>query len=215
MWVPKSNVFTIDLRSGLLPLSLGLLYLVHVVARPPLAVMLLLCLILPGVLIAWAVYLRRALPPFERSISLCLQRRDSASLERLLDEARILRLLAPIGYFDAKRGMLAMLEEDWERADELLERAYQRQSKRAQKEALLPAILRVKYESGAWEEAEEIATELAASAQFPGTAYLFLGLLKVRRPDDRDEGIALLEDAALMLSGGDRSRAERALQELG
>lgn len=214
MWVPKSNVLTIDLRSGLLPLSLGLLYLLHLLVAPPLAVMLLLCLVLPGLLILWAVYLHRALPQFERSISVCLQRRDKGSLRRLLEEARVLRLLAPLGYFDAKRGMLASLEEDWERADEFLERAYVRQSKRAQKEALLPALLRAKYESGAWEEAREIAAQLVSSARFPGTAHLFLGLIKVREPDERDQGVALLKRAVEILSGEDRARGERALQEL-
>ena len=154
------------------------------------------------------------MPQLERSISVCLQRRDKGSLRRLLEEARLLRLLAPLGYFDAKRGMLATLEEDWERADELLERAYLRQSKKAQKEALLPAILRAKYESGAWEEAEEISAQLVGSARFPGTAHLFLGLIKARKPDERDQGIALLKQAVEVLSGEDRARAERALQEL-
>ena len=158
--------------------------------------------------------MRRAQPEFERDINLCLQRRDSESLRRLLDEARLLRVLAPPGYFDAKRGMLATLEEDWDKADELLERAYIRRSNKAQKEALLPAILRTKYETGAWEEAEQIGAQVVGTAKFPGSSHLFLGLIKARRRDDRDEGIALLKQAVEGVSGADRVRAERALEEL-
>ena len=117
------------------------------------------------------------------------------------------------GYIDEKMGLIASLEEDWVGAAERLERAYIR-SPLVKKATLLPALLRVKYETGAWDEAAEIASDLTRIGDLTGTPELFLGLILCRRPKRREEGIELLEKAAEVLGGSDRQRAQRALAEL-
>ena len=205
---------TIEWRRGLLPLSLATIGVIYFTLHPPMWVLILLCCVLPSFLLAQGLYVRKHLPAFDRAFNLALQQGDPAALQRILDQAGPLTWSAPPGTFEEKRGLLATVKEDWERADDELERAWVRRSGRAARDALLPAILRAKYQLGEWDEAEQIADEVVTRAPFPGTPHLFLGLILARRDGRQDEAVALLREASQVLAGKDRERAMAALQEL-
>lgn len=214
MWVPSRSVgLQIEVRRALIPLSCGMIVLVWLALRPPLLVMLLLASALPLTLLMGLLALRRRQAPFEREFSRLIQKEDSDSLNALIAKSKAIRWFSPPGYIDAKRGLVAALQSNWPQAAILLERAYVR-SREREREQLLPSILRAKYETGEWEEATEIAHMVIDRSPIPGTAELFLGLITVRQPENRTEGISLLKKAAESLGGEDRARAERALQEL-
>ena len=214
MWVPSRSVsLQIEVRRALIPVSCGMIVLVWLALTPPLWVMLLLASALPLVLLLGLLALRRQQPSFEREFSRLIQKEDADGLNALVASARAIRWFAPPGYIDAKRGLIAALHGDWPDAGILLERAYIR-SREREREQLLPSILRAKYETGQWDEATEIARMVMDRSPMPGTAELFLGLISVRQPENRETGIALLEKAAESLGGEDRSRAVRALDEI-
>lgn len=214
MWVPStSRGLVVDYRRALIPLSLGLLLLVWLLAHPPFWVMLVLACLLPGLLtFEWLAVVRQR-PAFDKEFSRLLQRSDVPGLHGLIDRSWALRRFGAPGYMDEKRGLVASLEGDWLLADRFLERAFVKANGQT-KRTLLPAVLRAKYENGMWDEAESIARELLGKTRFPGTPELFLGLILARRQAQRPEAMSLLERAAQTLGGPDRARAERALGEL-
>lgn len=214
MWVPKTNVLTVNLRMALLPISLGVITLVYFRWRPNLLILGLLCAVLPVYLILEARYVASRRRTFERDFNLNLQRGDIGGLNSTLRRLGLFRWVAPPGFLEEKRGLVATLRKDWEKAEEHLERAYLKTASESQRNALLPAILRVKYEIGSWEEAEQIGSQVVGQTPFATSSHLFLGLIKVRRPADRQEGIDLLNAAVEGLAGDDQARARAALNEM-
>jgi len=199
---------------ALLPISLGIITLVYFKWRPSLLILGILCAVLPAYLVLEARYVANRRRVFERDFNLKLQRGDKEGLRSVLGELGLFRWVAPPGFLEEKRGLVATLEKDWEGAEEYLERAYLKTGNENQRQVLLPAILRVKYEIGSWEEAEEIGTQLVEQTPFATSSHLFLGLIKVRRPEERDEGVELLTAAAEGLAGDDQARARAALTEI-
>jgi hypothetical protein len=215
MWVPSgSSGFKLELKRALIPLSLGAITIIYFVARPPLWALIALSLILPGYFVIERFVFQRLRPSFERSFSRRVQRGDVPGLTQVLSEARLLRWMGPPGYLAEKRGLVASIECDWSRAADLLEIAYTRQPS-YRRGLLLPALLRAKYETGAWDEATQIAQDLMGLGDLTGTPELFLGLILCRKPQRKEEGIELLEKATEVLGGSDLARARRALEELG
>jgi hypothetical protein len=214
MWVPStSRDLIVDWRRAFIPISLGALLLVWLAARPPFWVMLILACVLPAALTVGAVLVSREKPAFDKEFSRLLQREDAPGLHALLRRLRALRWFGPPGFLDEKRGLVASLEGDWALADKYLERAYVRSDANTQK-ALLPAVLRAKFESGVYDEAETIARDLLGKTRYPGTPELFLGLILAQRDETRQDAKRLLERAAETLGGSDRERAEAAIKAI-
>ena len=214
MWVPRSSPGpAISHRAALIVLSLTGLAALWVLAQPPMWVMFAVALVLPTAFFVEATWLRHRMEDFEPEFTLGLQRGDSAAMAQLLRQYRLFLRLAPPAYRHEKLGLAASLAEDWGEADVQLELAFHRRGHRNPR-ALLPAILRAKYENGLWNEAEEIAEELIAESPFAATAELFLGLILVRREGSAERGQELLESAAKVLAGADQARAQRAVEEL-
>lgn len=204
-----------DVRRFLVPfgLSMGTITLIAFTARPPAFVLILMALVLPVYLVVdWTVLLRLC-HQFEHQFVGLLQSNDVDGLKALLARSRLLRWMAPPSYIDVKRGLIALLDEDWPAALAHFERA-ERLTPAAFRAPLLPLLVRVKYENGLWDEAEALSRELVGTTDYPTSAELFLGLILVRRPEERAQGVRLLEAAAESLGGRDKARAEAALAEV-
>ncbi|MBN1944235.1 MAG: hypothetical protein JW797_01110 [Bradymonadales bacterium] len=214
MWVlSASDKWTVDFRRALLPGSLGLLLAIHLLFRPPLLLMLLLCALLPLYLVIERLLATQALQKLDREFSLLLTRQDIEGLKRLVKRAWWLRWFGPSGVLEEKKGLLALAEQNWDEANHQLEQAHARLDGR-QRQRLLPPLLRARFEAGMWAEAEEIGRKLVGRGPFPTSAELFLGLILCRRPEERQEGIRLLRRARDTLGPEDRARAVKALEEL-
>ena len=215
MWVPQSKTFmSIHGRDLLLPLSISLLGVIYWYYRPEFWIMLLLSCVLPVYLYAERVWLKKAMEACDRAFIGELQRGDADGGMREIKHRLLLRFLAPAGYLDEKYGLLASSEARWDKADYHLMRSFRFYRKRTDRERLLPAILRVKFERGEHEDALKIATQLRARPDSTGISALFLGLLLGEGMEQRDRAVELLREAMMKLPGEDAKRAEDRLAEI-
>jgi tetratricopeptide (TPR) repeat protein len=215
MWAPQSRIFiSINRRDFLLPFSISLLGYIYWYFRPEFWVMVLLSCVLPVYLYIERAWLRTAMKACDRALTGELQRGDTEGGMREIKHRLLLRLLAPAGYLDEKYGLLASAESRWEKAELHLLRSFRYYRKRSDRDRLLPAILRVKFERGELEDALKIATQLRARPDSTGVSALFLGLLLGEEMGQSERAIELLREAMVKLPGEDAQRAKDRLGEI-
>ncbi|TVR03971.1 MAG: hypothetical protein EA398_03185 [Deltaproteobacteria bacterium] len=194
----------IDARRALIPVSLGVLAILHFVLGVPLWVVAGLAILVPLLYLASALYVRREAPRFEDTFNRLLQVSDVKGLTALYRSSRLLRLLAPDHWVLARLGIILTLRGQFREAEGVLEESWELAPK-AYRLHLLGPMVRVKYELEAWGDLRALAEQWRQRSLFPGAANVYLAAALLEQPTpEATRARELLDEAEGSLAATER-----------
>lgn len=209
-WMPSgARSLRIDVRKAMIPISLGVLAILYFVLGVSLAIVAVLTLVVPGLYIGSAVYVRRQAPKFEAEFNRLLQAGDIKGLTAHYRGARLLRILAPEHWMLSRLGLILLLRGQHREAEGILEEAWEMAPK-GWRQHLLGPLSRVKYELGEWEDLRALAEQWRQRSLFAGSANIYLAAaLMERDPPQLERARELVDEARGSLGTSERALCEK------
>ncbi len=200
----------LDLRRALIPLSLGLFFVLYFLFKVPLWVLGVLSLWMPLYYIILPGLAARQWRDFERDFALRFPRGEHAALLTRLRASLLLRYFGPEAPMLGKLGLLYMGLGKLREAEITLERGIQRADKQ-NRERLLVNLAHVKFKLGHLEDAATLYQRLLKNTPFANLATTRLAIIDLHKQRNLKEATARLRAALPNARGEERDLIQQAL----
>jgi len=139
-----------------------------------------------GVALAWSVVVaaivyavRRATQRLDRTLIPLFQRENLPAIEQALEDAWFARLLGSRAYIGRRRGLIALMHQDYGSAEHHFEIAWRRSTPEARHDLIAP-LCRIKYQLRKLRDMRELAEDWVRKdgPHSPSAWYLALGKLE-------------------------------------
>ena len=201
----------IDWRRALIPLSLGIMFLMVFYFNTPVWVMFIFLMWMPVYYMAYPWYLEKRWLAFEREFALLFQQRNFKGLLEFYRENWFLRKFGPRAEMLTKLSLIYSGMEKYREAEQVLEQAIELTAA-AQRDRLYYNLANVKYELGKYDEAEQMYKALNRGTPFGQTVRVQLALINLQQGRSVDTARRTLETELSNATGVLKSRIEDALQ---
>jgi len=212
-WRPgRGRGLRIELRYAVLLVWLIVLALASIAFQLPQVLVLTLAAVF-SVFYATFIYMTdRSFRAFDREFSYAIARGDMDEALGMYRDARFLRMLTPAYRMLTKFGLLLVVKQRFQAANDVLEEAYEASPAR-DRGALLGPLVKVKYALGMHDQVVEIASQWRKHSGFPGAPELYLAAgLYGRDGDDASREVERLLDRAEGALGSDERELARRLR---
>lgn len=201
----------IDWRRALIPLSLGIMFLMVFYFNTPLWVMVIFLMWMPLYYMAYPWYLEKRWLAFEREFALLFQQRNFKGLLEFYRENWFLRKFGPRGEMLTKLSLIYSGMEKYRESEQVLEQAIELTAA-PHRDRLYYNLANVKYELGKYDEAEQMYKALNRGTPFGQTVRVQLALIHLQQGKSVEKARQTLEQELSNTTGVLKSRIEDALQ---
>jgi len=201
---------TFDPQRALIPLSLGVFFVLYFYFKVPPWALSLLMLWIPLYYIGMPILTKRKWRSFEREFAYRFPLEDYDGLLAFYKRQWFLRQFGPRPEMLEKLGLIYIAMGKNPEAERILEQAIQI-SERRHREKFLLNLAQVKYELGKYDEAEQIYKRLLHRSPHLSGAQLRLALIHAHRGVDLERSVSVLKAELVRAKGEDRLRIEEAL----
>lgn len=145
-----------------------------------------------GATLAWSVAVallvyvtKRATEQLDRTLIPLFQREDIDGIDEAIQHASLARMLGSRAYIGRRRGMAAMMREDYGTAEQFFEIAWRRSSPDARHDLIAP-LCRIKYTQRKMRDMRELAEDWVRKdgPNSPSAWYFALGKIEAEGIDD-------------------------------
>jgi len=201
----------IDWRRALIPLSLGIMFLMVFYFNTPIWVMVIFLMWMPLYYMAFPWYLEKRWLAFEREFALLFQQRNFKGLLEFYRVNWFLRKFGPRAEMLTKLSLIYSGMEKYREAEQVLEQAIEL-TPAPQRDRLYYNLANVKYELGKYDEAEQMYKALNRGTPFGQTVRVQLALINLQQGRSVEKARRTLETELSNATGVLKSRIEDALQ---
>ncbi len=206
----RTRPMNIDPQRAMIPISLGVFFMLYFYFKVPVWALGLLMLWIPVFYLGLPILKDRKWRSFEREFARRFPSGDGQGMLSFYRGQWFLRQFGPKAGMLEKLGLIYSAMGKHREAEQILERAVQL-ADRVQRDKFILNLAQVKFELGKYEEAEQIYKRLLSRSPHIAGANLKLALIRVHRGDDLDKSLKILEAELPRAFGEDRRRIEEAL----
>lgn len=208
---PGIRAMKFDPQRALIPMSLGVFFVLYFYFKVPVWALAVLMLWIPAYYIGVPVLTQRKWRTFEREFAYRFPKQDYKGLLNYYRGQWFLRQFGPKAEMLEKLGLIYTAMGRTHDAERILEQAVQLADRRAREKFLLN-LAQVKFELGKLDEAEQIYKRLINRAPHLTGAQLKLSIIRAHKGEDLPQTIKILESELPRVQGEDRRRVEEALE---
>ena len=207
---PRIRAMSVDPQRALIPISLGVFFVLYFYFKVPPWALGLLMLWIPLYYIGMPMLTQRKWRTFEREFAYRFPMQDYKGLLDYYRGQWFLRQFGPKAEMIEKLGLIYTAMGKVHDAERILEQAVQL-SERHSRDKFLLNLAQVKYELGKYDEAEQIYKRLLHRTPHLAGAQLKLALIHAQRGVDLPRARKILEAELGRATGEERKRIEDAL----
>lgn len=211
---PRARAMKFDPQRALIPISLGVFFVLTFYFQAPIWVLMLCMLWIPLYYLGVPMWTERKWRQFEREFAFRFPNQDYEGLLSYYKRQWFLRQFGPRAEMLEKLALIYKAMGRLRDAERILEQAIQLAERRAREKFLLN-LGQIKFELSKYDEAEQIYKRLMRRTPHLAGAHLKLTLIRAYKGEDLKRTIATLKSELPRATGDDKARIKEALAAIG